>query len=127
MFTWIGMYCYYSIDVFAAIRAVELSTHMQRRQSSRRLSFSAHQRSLSKAGVAASESSYARSIGAASLDQFAAQFKSESEKAIDAANAELGNQARVSKMGLTLDPREEVDSEQKEPSGTPVVQLADAA
>ena len=30
MFTWIGMYCYYSIDVFAAIRAVELSANMQR-------------------------------------------------------------------------------------------------
>ena len=127
VFTWIGMYCYYRIDTFAAIRAVELSANMQRRQSSRRLSFHAYQRSLSKAGVAASESSYARSIGAASLDQFAAQFKSESEKAIDAANAELANQPKVSKMGLTLDPREEVDSEQKEPTATTVVQLADAA
>ena len=82
------MYCYYRIDTFAAIRAVELSSHLKRRQSSNRLSYQAHRKSLSLAGASSGESSYARSFGSASLDQFAAQFKSESERAIDAVNAE---------------------------------------
>ena len=58
--------------------------------------------------------------GKVPVDQFAAQFKSESERAIDAANAERAELGapRVTKMGLTIDPRDEADSEHKEADAT---------